>query len=294
MCSVGIPVALQDSTNILHISIDKLAPLPEYPLQCSNKEISELAASICENGLLEAITVFEEQPERYFIVSGYMRYLACLQMGYTSLPCIVCQCADHDDAVLKMLEALIIQRRELHISQVAQIAATMMDAHRHQGQKSAISRSNQYVAHKLHLTVNQVKDYVRIARLCPKLLPFVDESILSCSSASILSDLPEQWQNTIADLIGQGCAPVTCSLSKEVKKLYDEKLLTVRVLESLLKKQMPDRKPMLSIKFTPDELLPYIQVGEDTEWIKSQILSLLRDFAPVRFTNEVHVNLSDG
>lgn len=265
MCSVGIPAALQDSTDILHISIDKLAPLPEYPLQCSNKEVFELAASICENGLLEAITVFEEQPERYVIVSGYMRNLACLQMGYTALPCIVCRCTSHDDAVLKMLEAIVVQRRELHISQVAQIAATMMDAYRHQGQKSAISRSNQYVAHKLHLTVNQVKDYVRIAHLSPKLLPFVDESILSCSSASILSDLPEQWQNAIADLIGQGCAPVTCSLSEEVKNLYDEKLLTVRVLESLLKKQMPDRKPMLSIKFTPDELLPYIQIGEDTE-----------------------------
>lgn len=294
MCSLAIPAALQDSTNILHIGIDQLSPLPEYPLQCSNKEVSELAASIRENGLLEAITVFEEQPERYVIVSGYMRYVACLQMGYASIPCIVCQCTDHDDAVLKMLEALIVQRWELHISQVAQIAATMMDAHRHQGQKSAISRSNQYVAHKLHLTINQVKDYVRIARLSPKLLPFVDELILSCSSASILSDLPEQWQNAIADLIGQGCAPVTCSLSTEVKKLYEEKLLTVRILESLLKKKMPDRKPVLSIKFTPDELLPYIQVGEDMEWIKSQILSLLRDFAPVRFTNENQPDSTEG
>ena len=96
------------------------------------------------------------------------------------------------------------------------------------------STSCQYVAHKLHLTVNQVKDYVRIARLSPMLLPFVDKSILSCSSASILAALSEQWQNTIVDLMGQGCVPVTYSLSEEVKKLYNEKLLTVRVLEPLL------------------------------------------------------------
>ena len=66
-------------------------------------EISELAESIRERGLLQAITVAEREG-RYEIVFGDRRFLACKKLGHESMRCVVRKYADVDVAIDRATE----------------------------------------------------------------------------------------------------------------------------------------------------------------------------------------------
>ena len=271
------------------ISIEKLSQSENYPFENQSLAVAELTESIKKYQLQEPLVVYEKTAGKYEIISGHLRYQCCVLLGYEAVPCVVRKCANEDEATLMMLDAVLCQRKEIKISALARIASIMLNAYRHQGQKSELEgekRSNKAVASKLHLSVNQVKNFVSITQLNKGLLDYVDNKRISVSTAAILSNLPDRFQKGVYDVLYKDSkAVMNCCIAKELVKMEQSHELTLSVLKSMMKKQTQEKKEEVTLKFDCKKLACYVDVSGDPEQIMQKVLSLLEKYAsPI--TNE--------
>jgi hypothetical protein len=91
------------------IPVEEIDPNPNQPRQ-SIGDLSELAASIREKGLLEPILV-RPRSGRFQIVAGERRYRAAVDVGLDELPCVVRECDDAEVIEIALIENL--QRKDL-------------------------------------------------------------------------------------------------------------------------------------------------------------------------------------
>lgn len=89
--------------------LDSIEPNPEQPRQ-NIGDLSELAASIREKGVLEPLIV-RPHGEGFQIIAGERRWRACKQLGLEKVPCIIKQADDREMLELALIENL--QRKDL-------------------------------------------------------------------------------------------------------------------------------------------------------------------------------------
>ena len=93
------------------IPIDKIRPNPDQPRKFIG-DVSELAASIREKGVLEPLLVrYVPREDAYYIISGERRYHASQAAGLHELPCIEKIADDAETLELALIENL--QRKDL-------------------------------------------------------------------------------------------------------------------------------------------------------------------------------------
>jgi ParB family chromosome partitioning protein len=93
------------------IPIDKIRPNPDQPRKFIG-DVSELAASIREKGVLEPLLVrYVPREDSYYIISGERRYHASQAAGLHELPCIEKIADDAETLELALIENL--QRKDL-------------------------------------------------------------------------------------------------------------------------------------------------------------------------------------
>ena len=112
--------SLGDEPNKLrYIYIDDLEPSPFQPRSIFSEEaIEELAQSIKSQGLLQPILVRKKSnEEKYEIIAGERRYLACKRAGIREIPAIVCTLSDEECMVVSLVENL--QREDLNVIEEA-------------------------------------------------------------------------------------------------------------------------------------------------------------------------------
>jgi ParB family chromosome partitioning protein len=104
----------------------ELIDRPQYPdrIEIGALEISELAESIKERGLLQPITVAEKNG-RYEIVYGDRRFLAYQELGLDEIACVVREYDEGDIAVDRAVENL--QRVNLSALEEARLYQRMQD-----------------------------------------------------------------------------------------------------------------------------------------------------------------------
>lgn len=74
-------------------------------IEISAERISELAQSISEIGLLQPITI-RTNDDRYEVVYGHRRYLACLKLGVSAIKAVIVTMPDQEVAVARATENL--------------------------------------------------------------------------------------------------------------------------------------------------------------------------------------------
>lgn len=74
----------------IDVSLATLKPLRERPSLNTEKHrgYRRILSSIRKIGLIEPLCVFSENDE-YIILDGYLRFLACGELGYETVPCIL-------------------------------------------------------------------------------------------------------------------------------------------------------------------------------------------------------------
>jgi len=93
------------------IPIDKIRPNPDQPRKFIG-DVSELAASIREKGVLEPLLVrYVPREDAYYIISGERRFHASQAAGLHELPCIEKIADDAETLELALIENL--QRKDL-------------------------------------------------------------------------------------------------------------------------------------------------------------------------------------
>lgn len=125
------PVAVPMRDDAYEIALDHIKSDPDQPRKIFDEaQLRELADSIRENGVLQAITVYQsEDPETYLIITGERRFRAARLAGLTAIPCIV-RSHDHDRSTIDQQQLVEnIQRADLAPLEAARALQTLMDRH---------------------------------------------------------------------------------------------------------------------------------------------------------------------
>lgn len=95
------------------LPIEEVEPCPNQPRRhFSEEEISELASSIEESGVLQPIVVRPSTGGMYEIVAGERRYRAAKQAGLSRIPAVVRELEDKEAFLLSVVEN--VQREDLN------------------------------------------------------------------------------------------------------------------------------------------------------------------------------------
>ncbi len=159
---------LYEKDRIVHIPLRLIAPNPAQPRRRFNQEeLSELAESIRENGVLQPITV-RLVGRAYFLIAGERRLRAAYMAGLLEIPCIVICADDSKAAVLALLENL--QRAELSFFEEASGMERLI---------RSCGFSQEDIARKLGKSQSAVSNKLRLLRLGNEVMNEITEGGLT-------------------------------------------------------------------------------------------------------------------
>ena len=184
---------LFDSTRVLFLPIDSIAPNPDQPRRVfSQSELEELAASIRSLGLLQPLTVRRAETG-WELVAGERRLRAAKLAGLMEVPCLSLQIDSQRSSLLALVENL--QRKDLDFWEEALALEKLISTY-HLSQEEAarrIGKSQSAVANKLRLlklppaVLARLRDAGATERHARALLPLSDPQLQAQAAEQILS-----------------------------------------------------------------------------------------------------------
>lgn len=145
-------------------------------------EITELSASIIENGLINPITVREIKDNKYQIIAGHRRYLAMKELNRMQIPCNIVNIDDKMAMELSLIENL--QKNNLSncdkILSLAKLYETETDYNK--------------IKNLTKISKSQIKKYIQIKDLPLEILKKLDgtgKDKININVANALSLLPK-------------------------------------------------------------------------------------------------------
>ena len=112
-------------SRIVEIKLDEIVPNRFQPRKVFNEDVSELAESIRQHGLLQPITV-RPLGEKYEIIMGERRYRACEKLGLKKIPAMIVEMNDRESMEVALIENL--QRQSLSPIEEALSYKRILDA----------------------------------------------------------------------------------------------------------------------------------------------------------------------
>jgi ParB family chromosome partitioning protein len=152
------------------VPAEDIDPNPHQPRQTIG-DLSELIASIREQGILEPILV-RPLDGRFQIIAGERRYRAAVEVGLDEIPCIVRDASDAEVLELALIENL--QRKDLSAFEEADGLRTLADAYSytHEAMAERLGKSRTSVTETLSLATmpGPVRELCRLADIGSKSL----------------------------------------------------------------------------------------------------------------------------
>ena len=135
---------------VVEIAVEDIIPNPHQPRSDFNEDITPLAESIAQNGILQPLSV-RKKGSKYELIAGERRLRAAIFCGFPVVPCIVHEVSDRHSAILALVEN--IQRQDLSFFDEAS-AIEKLISHYGMTQEDAASklgRAQSTIANKLRL-----------------------------------------------------------------------------------------------------------------------------------------------
>ncbi len=154
--------------NTFDIDVERIKPDPDQPRKSFNQEqLEQLATSIRANGILQPITVYnDEEPGFYLIETGERRFQAAKLAGLTTVPAIV-RNTKNDDLVLQRQIVENIQRADLDPIEAARALETYL---------SQMDLSQKQAAERLGKPRTWLVELLSILKLSGELLAKVEHA----------------------------------------------------------------------------------------------------------------------
>ena len=240
--------------------------------------MDNLIESIREHGILSPIIARPIENGEYEIVSGHRRLFASKQAGLTEVPAFVTE-LDRDKATIILVDSNL-HREHLLPSEKAFAYKMKVEAMNRQGERTDLTSSpvgkrlNTYevIAEESGESRNQIHRYIRLTKLLPKLLEYVDNGRISFTPAVELSYLNDIEQRDLIEVIeSEDCTP---SLSQAVRmkklsqagKLNDDKILEIMSEEKANQKER--------IKIPTERVRKYFPQSYSNAQIEEMIVKL--------------------
>ena len=249
------------------LNLNQLHDFANHPFKVEeNTELCELMRSIETEGVLVPLLARPNpNGEGYELISGHRRKAACAWAGVTDVPVVV-RDLDDNQAVITMVDSNL-QREHIKPSEKAYAYKMKLDAMNRQGQRTDITsaqvepksglleRSNELLAKQVGESVAQIKRYVRLTNLIPKILDMVDDGKIAFTIAVELSYLKEEEQyelHAVMDL--EQCTP-SLSQANRMKRMSQSGELDMDMMYEVLGEEKPNQREQ--IKINADSLSKY-------------------------------------
>ena len=180
-----------DRDRILYIDINNIKPNSAQPrLHFDEEKLNELAESIRTNGVIQPLIV-REGKNGYELVAGERRWRASRIAGLKTVPCIVRDFDDRQNAIVAIIENM--QREDLNPIEEAKGLRAMTEKYGFtQEQVSAsLGRSRTYIANS-----------IRLLKLPPEIQEYVSSGQMSAAHGRTIINIADKArQKEIADKI---------------------------------------------------------------------------------------------
>ena len=225
---------------VLEVSVDQLSVSP-INVRRDIGDVSELADSIREQGILEPLVGRRTSEDRYEIIIGARRLTAAQQIGLSTVPMIVHDISDADAIVRSLVENL--QRGDLSLEERVEAYKRLQETEparfgdtralgRATGRtKQSIDRDFEAyeVIQRLRPRGIEVKHNVppaSDARRAGRAIPETHATMLEQAIASVRNRLPENRSETAYEDLARAIAPLEQERAKRVLdyfKMYPER-----------------------------------------------------------------------
>jgi len=245
------------NSNVDNLDIEKLRHFKNHPYSLYDGQLfTDMVESIKTNGLFYPIIVRpieSEEGDNYEILSGHNRLEATKVLGYKTIPAIIRQGLNDNEALLVVTETNLIQRKfeDMSHSERATSLATHYEAMKKKsGYRSDLlkeieeltnspvaKRSSMDNLGKQHgLSKDTIARYLRVDKLTPELKKKLDQSKISLRSAVTLSYLRHNEQKILDGLLGdEGKITMTTSYALRKESASASGALKKTDIEKILK-----------------------------------------------------------
>ena len=249
------------TTEIIKMPMSSIVPNFKNPYKCREEDMKPLEDSIRENGIIQPLMVRKDDKADVFeIISGHRRYLAATRLEMTEVPVVVLDITK-EEADIILVDSNLHREHILH-SEKAFAYKMKMDALKKQGKRTDLTSDQ--VGPKLSAdevsdtdSASQVKRYIRLTKLIPKLLTMVDENKISFSVGVELSFLTKTEQTDLFKFIEAELCTPSLSQAQKLKKLSQEGNLNTEEISSIMKQPKPNQ--VLTVKIPDDKISKYLK-----------------------------------
>lgn len=206
------------------IPIEKIKPNKDQPRKIfKDKELVELSNSIKENGIIQPITVFEEDG-RFIIIAGERRYRASKLAGLDKLPVTIKKVTKRDTLAMAIIEN--VQRSDLNCVEEALAYYQLMNE---------FDLTQDEVAKKIGKERSTIANFLRILKLPREVIQYIQREELSFGHAKVLASVKDDEK------------------VKRLARLAIDEKLSVRELEKAIKAKKANA-PQAANKFFDDQI----------------------------------------
>ncbi len=160
--------------------IDKVKPNKDQPRKIfKDKELLELSNSIKENGVIQPISVFQEDG-KFIIIAGERRYRASKLAGLDKIPAIVKKVTRKDVLAMAIIEN--VQRSDLNCVEEALAYFQLMNE---------FELTQEQVAKRIGKERSTIANFLRILKLPREVIQFLQREELSFGHAKVLASVKD-------------------------------------------------------------------------------------------------------
>lgn len=205
----------------------------------------------------------EGTTDEYEIISGHRRFRAAQKAGLAEVPAFI-RPVSRDEAAIMVVDSNL-HREHLLPSEKAFAYKLKLEAMSRQGYRSDLT-SNQVgrrletadiIAEQSDESKTQIRRYIRLTKLIPELLNFMDEGKIAFSVGVELSYLDENLQHNLLDIIERDDCTPSYSQAFRMHKAVRDGLISPRLIENIMSEDKANQRETLKIpmdkvrKFAP-------------------------------------------
>lgn len=291
---LGAPIEKDATTEI---RIDQIYPFENHPFKVlDDDKMDELVESIRENGVLSPVIVRPDDEGGYEMISGHRRMHAAKLAGLVTIPAII-KPMTNDEATIAMVDSNM-QREEILPSERAFALKMKLDAIRRQGsrtdltsghdvekldtagtsrhdvEKSRGNWSSEAVGKAMGMGGRQVQRYIRLTKLIPELLDYVDRKRLTMVLGVEISYFNKDLQKWLYQYIREN-GMVRQSQIDALKSNNVDNLTQYSMIE-VLNAALPQKKKNGKLTLSKRKLDRFFTADYDTEEREKVIMHLLQ------------------
>jgi ParB family chromosome partitioning protein len=167
--------------SVAHIPLSQIEPNPFQPRTEFNEEaLSELTASIKEQGIIQPITVRKLGYDKYQIISGERRFKASKRAGLTSIPAYIRVANDQGMLELALVEN--IQRHDLNALEVALSYKRLIDE---------CNLTQEMLSERVGKNRTTITNFLRLLKLPPEIQTAIRNGSLTMGHARALTGIED-------------------------------------------------------------------------------------------------------